>query len=147
MGIIELSGLRLRRGRVLVLDDWNLTVESGEVVVLSGENGCGKSTVIEAAAGLLALDAGTSTISGQLIRDHQGRRGRTHFGLCLQDDCIMGDELVEERLLDVAGHSFDVKSLLREWGIDHRANDRVAMLSGGQRRRIAVLSGLLPAML
>jgi len=147
MGIIELSGIRLRRGRRQVLDDWNLTVESGEVVVLSGENGCGKSTLIEAAAGLLPLEAGSSTISGQLIRDHQGRRGRTNFGLCLQNDCIMGDELVEERLLDVAGHLFDVKSLLREWGLDHRANDRVAMLSGGQRRRIAVLSGLLPAML
>lgn len=147
MGIIELSKITVIRGRNKVLDGWSISVDSGEVVCLSGENGCGKSTVIEAAAGLIPLEKGSCEISGQLIRDSQGRRGRTNFGLCLQDDCIMGDELVGERILDAAGHDFDIASLLKNWGLDHRIYDRVAMLSGGQRRRIALLSGLIPAMI
>lgn len=147
MGIIELSELTVRRGRNVVLDKWSISVDSGEVVVLKGDNGCGKSTVIEAAAGLIPLENGQSIISDQLIRDSQGRRGRTNFGLCLQDDCIMGDELVGERLLDAAGHQFDVEKLLEKWSLDHRAHDRVAMLSGGQRRRVAVLAGILPALI
>ena len=114
MGIIELSELTVRRGRNVVLDKWSISVDSGEVVVLKGDNGCGKSTVIEAAAGLIPLENGQSIISDQLIRDSQGRRGRTNFGLCLQDDCIMGDELVGERLLDAAGHQFDVEKLLEK---------------------------------
>ena len=69
MGIIDLSEISVLRGRNKVLDKWTLSVNSGEVVVLSGENGCGKSTVIEAAAGLIPLENGSSTISGQLIRD------------------------------------------------------------------------------
>ncbi len=147
MGIIDLSEITVLRGRSKVLDKWSLSVDSGEVVCLSGENGCGKSTVIEAAVGLIPLENGSSTISGQLIRDSDGRRGRTDFGLCLQDDCVMGDELVGERILDSAGYKFDIAPLLKNWGLDHRIHDRVAMLSGGQRRRVALLSGLIPAMI
>lgn len=147
MGIIEVSEVTVLRGRTMVLDKWSISVDSGEVVCLSGENGCGKSTVIEAAAGLIPLENGSSTISNQLIRDSDGRRGRTEFGLCLQDDCIMGDELVGERILDAAGHDFDIAPLLKSWGLDHRIHDRVAMLSGGQRRKVALLCGLVPAMI
>ena len=147
MGIIKLSNVTVRRGRSQVLDKWSVSVDSGEVVCLSGANGCGKSTVIETAAGLIPMENGSCEISGQLIRDSQGRRGRTNFGLCLQDDCIMGDELVGERILDAAGHHFDVSSLLADWGLDHRIHDRVAMLSGGQRRRVALLCGLVPALI
>ncbi len=147
MGIIELSKITVHRGRNKVLEDWSISIDSGEVVCLSGENGCGKSTVIEAAAGLIPLEKGSCEISGQLIRDSEGRRGRVSFGLCLQDDCVMGDEIVEERLLDVAGCNFDTNLLLKAWGLDHRSKDRVAMLSGGQRRKLAVLSGVLPALL
>ena len=147
MGIIKLSKVTVRRGRSQVLDNWSISVDSGEVVCLSGANGCGKSTVIETAAGLIPMEKGSCEVSGQLIRDSQGRRGRTNFGLCLQDDCIMGDELVGERVLDAAGSHFDVSSLLADWGLDHRIHDRVAMLSGGQRRRVALLCGLIPAMI
>ena len=122
MGIIDLSEISVLRGRNKVLDNWTLSVNSGEVVVLSGENGCGKSTVIEAAAGLIPLENGSSTISGQLIRDSEGRRGRTNFGLCLQDDCVMGDELVGERILDAAGYYFDIAPLLKIWGPDPSRN-------------------------
>ena len=147
MGIIDLSEATVLRGRSKVLDKWSISVDCGEVVCLSGDNGCGKSTVIETAAGLIPLENGSSTISEQLVRDSEGRRGRPNFGLCLQDDCIMGDELVGERILDAAGFDFDVASLLKSWGLDHRIHDRVAMLSGGQRRKVALLCGLIPAMI
>ena len=96
MGIIELSEVTVLRGRSKVLDKWSISIDSGEVVCLSGENGCGKSTVIEAAAGLIPLENGTCKIYGQLIRDSQGRRGRANFGLFLQDDCIMVRTIVNK---------------------------------------------------
>ena len=103
--------------------------------------------MIETASGLIPLENGSATISEQLVRDSEGRRGRPNFGLCLQDDCVMGDELVGERILDAAGFDFDVQDLLKTWGVEHRIHDRVAMLSGGQRRKVALLSGLIPAMI
>jgi len=147
MGIINLSEATVLRGRSKVLDKWSISVNSGEIVCLAGENGCGKSTVIETVSGLIPLENGSATISEQLVRDSEGRRGRPNFGLCLQDDCVMGDELVGERILDAAGYEFDVQDLLKTWGLDHRIHDRIAMLSGGQRRKVALLSGLVPAMI
>ncbi len=147
MGIINLSEATVLRGRSKVLDKWSISVNSGEIVCLAGENGCGKSTVIETVSGLIPLENGSATISEQLVRDSEGRRGRPNFGLCLQDDCVMGDELVGERILDAAGYEFDVQDLLKTWGLDHRIHDRIAMLSGGQRRKVALLCGLVPAMI
>ena len=98
MGIIELSGLRLRRGRGLVLDDWNLTVESGEVVVLSGENGCGKSTLIEAAAGLLPLEAGSSTISGQLTFASGATVNIINTSFSDDDTSLMTSQAIKEKI-------------------------------------------------
>ena len=53
MGIIELSEATVLRGRLKVLDKWSISVNSGEIVCLAGDNGCGKSTVIETASGLI----------------------------------------------------------------------------------------------
>ena len=50
----------------------------------------------------------------------------------------MGDNWLA-RILDAAGYEFDIAPLLKIWGLDHRIHDRVAMLSGGQRRRVAFL--------
>ena len=115
MGIIDLSEVTVLRGRSKVLEEWSISVNSGEIVCLAGENGCGKSTVIETASGLIPLENGSVMISDQLVRDSEGRRGRPNFGLCLQDDCVMGDELVGERILDAAGFEFDVQELLKNW--------------------------------
>ena len=79
MGIIELSNVTVRRGRAQVLDNWSISIDSGEVVCLSGDNGCGKSTVIETAAGLIPMENGNSKICGQLIRDSEGRRGPVSY--------------------------------------------------------------------
>ena len=69
MGIIELSEATVLRGRSKVLDKWSISVNSGEIVCLAGENGCGKSTVIETASGLIPLENGSATISERLVRD------------------------------------------------------------------------------
>lgn len=148
--LLTMSGVTIKRGRNTVLNGFNLDLKKGEVVVLVGENGCGKSTVIEACAGLIDLEKGSIKAGKTIIRDSDGRHGRTvsPFGLCLQSDCVMGDELVKERIDDVAaicGKSIDSQALLEQWNLGHRSQDRVASLSKGQRRKIAVLSGVLPS--
>ena len=79
MGIIQLNEVTVLRGRSKVLDKWSISVDSGEVVCLEGENGCGKSTVIETAAGLVAMENGSALINGNLIRDSAGRLSLIHI--------------------------------------------------------------------
>jgi len=151
--LLELSSLTVKRGKSTVLESIDLTVSSGEVVVLIGENGSGKSTLIEAAAGILNLSAGKVQHGGQLIRDSDGRRTPPPpFGLALQSGGFSQDELVSERVATAASTSRKdpneewISNLLEEWGLRHRSQDRIAWLSGGMKRKVGIIAGLAPAL-
>jgi ABC-type multidrug transport system ATPase subunit len=151
--LLELRQLKVWRGARVVLRDADLTVGAGDVVVLVGANGAGKSTLIEVAASILPVTIGTVLRGGIVTNDSQGRRKRGPlFGLCLQQDALCGDELVAERIssvMRISGKEVDLSwmlGLLGEWGLRHRAADRIAWLSGGMRRRVALLSALIPAL-
>ncbi|MDP6906187.1 MAG: ATP-binding cassette domain-containing protein [Candidatus Thalassarchaeaceae archaeon] len=136
MDLLEVNGLTIVRGTSEVLSNFDLKVCSGECVILSGPNGCGKSTLIEAVAGLLPVKKGSFNISKP-------------FGLSLQNGGIHGDEFVQERIdiaaaisgTDVAG----TWNLLERWNLGHRSADRIGQLSGGMNQRISVIQGLLPS--
>ncbi len=148
----------VHRGAQKVLNGVSASLSEGEVVAIIGENGSGKTTLIEAFAGILPLRSGEVIWvenGGQVVvRDSQGRRNQPPpMGLTLQKGGISGDETVSERIsvsLSVAGIRHDksqITELLTLWGLEHRANDRFAHLSGGLKRRVAILSGLAPAAL
>ena len=54
--LLELDSVTVRRGMGIVLQDFNLQINRGDCILLSGENGLGKSTIIEAAARLIPLE-------------------------------------------------------------------------------------------
>ena len=157
--MLQAAGIEVHRGSRVVLKDANFLLERGEVVALAGPNGSGKTTLLEVCAGILPLTSGsviwrTDGNEERVVRDSDGRRNEPPpMGLTLQSDGMCGEETVEERLLvslSVSGRSSDgntVSQMLSEWGLEHRRADRVSQLSGGQRRRLAVLCGLAPAAL
>tara|TARA_B110000046_G_scaffold184916_1_gene224814 strand:+ start:433 stop:1701 length:1269 start_codon:yes stop_codon:yes gene_type:complete len=150
--LLSLVDIEVRRGMGVVLSDFNLEVASKDVVVLHGENGAGKSTVIESCARLLPLERGSILHHGSLVVDSEGRRSlaKLPFGLTLQSNGLLGDETVENHLSTVcslSGMKTDLLPLLDAYGLAHRRYDRIGQLSGGQARKVAVLTGLLPAML
>ena len=157
--MLQAAGIEVHRGSRVVLKDTDFRLERGEVVVLAGPNGSGKTTLLEACAGILPLTSGSVIwrMDGdeeRVVRDSDGRRNEPPpMGLTLQSDGMCGEETVEERLqvsLSVSGRGSDentVSQMLSEWGLEHRRADRVSQLSGGQRRRLAVLCGLAPAAL
>jgi len=150
--LLSLVDLEVRRGMSVVLSGFNLEVASRDVVVLHGKNGAGKSTVIESCARLLPLEKGSIHHHGSLVVDSEGRRSlaKQPFGLTLQSNGLLGDETVENHLSTVCSLSAmktDLLPILEAYGLAHRRYDRIGQLSGGQARKVAVLAGLLPAML
>lgn len=150
--LLSLADIEVRRGMGVVLSGFNLEVASKDVVVLHGKNGAGKSTVIESCARLLPLEKGSIHHHGSLVVDSEGRRSlaKEPFGLTLQSNGLLGDETVENHLSTVcslSGMKTDLLPLLEAYGLAHRRYDRIGQLSGGQARKVAVLAGLLPAML
>ena len=156
--LLSVNGLVVNRGARKVLDGVDFSVHEGEVVALVGENGCGKTTLLESMAGLHSLSKGVVTrfdgSNESIVRDFDGTRGDIlGFGLTLQSDGICGEETVRERIITairISGHSPEdsvIDEMLSDWGLGHRASDNVSQLSGGLRRRVAVLSGLAPAVM
>ena len=146
---LSLKDVSVRRGSSLVLKNLNLQVEQGQVVLLNEKNGSGKSTILEAAAGLLPIETGEVLHHGDLLLDHNGRsrRPQTAFGLTLQSDGCIGSLRVEEHIynaLDLSGGRIEIDSWLRRYNLAHRRHDLIAHLSGGQRRKVAMLAGILP---
>ncbi|MBK54313.1 MAG: hypothetical protein CMB51_00120 [Euryarchaeota archaeon] len=150
--LLKVSGLDVQRGRKEVLKGFDLEILPGELVIISGENGSGKSTLIEAVAGIIPPQSGSIHVHGDLVADGHGRRSRPEhlFGLCLQADGFTGDEILSQRLQDVArlyGKTFETQDLLNEWNIGHRSNDLLTTLSKGQKRKVAFLSSIVPAII
>ena len=150
--LLSLNGVSVRRGPSLVLNEFSLDVASGQLVLLKDKNGAGKSTIIEAAAGLLPLEKGEVLHNGNVLIDASGRskRPKSAFGLTLQSDGCVGSLRVEEHLLnalDLAGGRVNVDPWLERYNLAHRKHDLIAHLSGGQRRKVAMLAGMLPGFL
>ena len=156
--LLSARGLVVDRGSRKVLRGVDFSLSGGEVVGLLGVNGSGKSTLLESLAGLHPMSQGQVLRNDRSIettvRDSEGQRGDiTGFGLCLQTEGMSGDETVFERIRGacrVAGREDNPQGLhqiLSEWGLGHRAEDRICKLSGGLRRRVAVLSALVPVAL
>ncbi|HXG52317.1 MAG TPA: ABC transporter ATP-binding protein [candidate division Zixibacteria bacterium] len=73
---MSLRGLTKRYGSVTAVDGANLDVRAGELLVVVGESGCGKTTTLRLIAGLEQPDAGTIFIGGVPVNDVPvGRRG------------------------------------------------------------------------
>ena len=147
--LLSLKGVSVRRGSSLVLNELSLEVSSGQLVLLRDKNGARNSTIIEAAAGLLPLEKGEIVHNGAVLLDASGRskRPKSAFGLTLQSDGCVGSLRVEEHLvnaLDLAGRRVDIDPWLERYNLAHRRHDLIAHLSGGQRRKVAMLAGLLP---
>ena len=62
---IEMRGISKRFGGVRALQDVSLSIHSGEIHSLAGENGCGKSTLIKVLSGVHVPDEGSDHFGGQ----------------------------------------------------------------------------------
>lgn len=78
--VLELSGIRKSFGEFAALNDAQLSAEFGEVHALLGENGAGKSSLMNVAAGLYSPDAGSIRIAG-VERRFSGPREATMWGV------------------------------------------------------------------
>src|SRR5579871_2479601 len=125
-----------------VLAGVDLDVAEGEVVLLQGANGAGKTSLLRACAGLLALSGGEAIVLGHDL--HVDRRSvRRSVGLLghagfLYDDLTVADNVTFAVRASGASVS-EVGPALTRLGLDGRLRDvPVTRLSAGQRRRVAL---------
>jgi putative ABC transport system ATP-binding protein len=144
------------RGRRRVLEDVNLSLDPGEVMVLRGPSGSGKTTLLNLVAGLLPADAGSirlATGGGELAL-HQleaaarTRARRAHMGYVFQFFNLVPTLTVRENVLlplelnrrpELADRALE---RLAGLGLADRADAFPEVLSGGERQRVAIARAL-----
>ncbi|WP_345771985.1 ABC transporter ATP-binding protein [Geodermatophilus sabuli] len=147
---LDVSGLTVRYGDTVAVDELDLTIPTGQTVALLGPNGAGKSTVVNAVLGLLAPAAGAVRVLGRTPREAV-RAGSV--GAMLQHGGLPSEARVGE-VLDLVRRSFPTRWPLEDLvvtaGIDGLLGRPVEALSGGQRQRVLLalaLAGAPPLLL
>ena len=126
-----------------VLADVNLSVERGEFVSIVGFMGCGKSTFLNVAAGLLPADSGSVTIDGQVVRGVQKQAAYVfqNYSLLPWLTAIGNVELaVVSAFPDLTRPQQIAQSrrYLELVGLGNALHRRPSQLSGGMRQRVAI---------
>jgi ABC-2 type transport system ATP-binding protein len=147
--LLTLTSVTRVFGRRAVLDGLSLEVGQACVTGLVGPNGAGKTTVINLVAGLSRPTSGAITWEGTPLGYPFPAPIRRRLGLVPQDTALYDELTVTENLrfaadvFGVEGPQRRVGEILEVIGLSERARDRVGVLSGGMRRRVAFGRALL----
>lgn len=150
--LLTVDHLEVRYGDLIGISDVSLNVPEGAVVALLGSNGSGKTTTLNAIAGLIAASNGSITFKGERI-DRQPAYAIVRKRLALSPEGwrLFVQQSVESNLLLGATPLSDksrIKALLdRVYGIfpklAERRQQRAGTMSGGERQMLAVGRALM----
>ncbi len=151
--IIELKNVEKYFGTLHVLNNINLSVKRGEVVVIIGPSGSGKSTLCRTVNRLETIDSGEILIDGELMPEEgqELARIRSEVGMVFQsfnlfahmtilDNVTLAPRTV--RKIPKAQAEKEAMELLKRVGIESQAGKVPAQLSGGQQQRAAIARAL-----
>ncbi|MEU9456023.1 amino acid ABC transporter ATP-binding protein [Streptomyces sp. NPDC048277] len=151
--LIELRDVNKYYGELHVLQDIDLTVGRGEVVVVIGPSGSGKSTLCRTINRLETVESGTIMLDGQPLPE-EGKalaRLRAEVGMVFQSFNLFAHKTVLQNVslaqIKVRGRSRDQadrrsRELLDRVGLLAHAGKFPAQLSGGQQQRVAIARAL-----
>lgn len=148
---VEVRGLRKRFNSQEVLKGIDFSVQPGEIFVIMGPSGSGKSVLLKHLIGLEPPDSGEILINGEPIQDEQTLE-KYRLAMVFQSGALLnsltvgenvGLYLTEHRLKPPAEIATIVSQKLRDVGLADAAGKTPAELSGGMKKRAAIARALV----
>ncbi len=127
------------------LEDINLTLDSGELLVVLGPSGCGKTTLLNLIAGFVPYQRGSIQLAGKKVEGPGAERG-----VVFQNEGLLPWRNVQENVafgLQLAGTSREARlaiarEMLKKVGLEGAEKRFIWQLSGGQRQRVGIARAL-----
>ena len=154
--VIEVEHLYKAFGEKVVLNDFNLTVEKGESMVVMGKSGIGKTVLIKCIIGLLKPDKGMLKVFGKDISTLSRRDLdllRLNIGFVFQSSALYDSMSIRQNLefplrrqkIKPMKGDIDklVRASLRSVGLENTIDLMPSELSGGMRKRIGIARSLI----
>jgi glutamate transport system ATP-binding protein len=151
--MVQIKGVNKHFGDLHVLQDIDLTVGKGEVVVVLGPSGSGKSTLCRTINRLETYESGSITIDGQPLPE-EGKelaKLRADVGMVFQSFNLFAHKTILQNVTlgpmkvrneKKAAAEQRAKELLERVGVGQQAGKYPAQLSGGQQQRVAIARSL-----
>ena len=153
--MIRIERLHKRFGRQPVLRGIDLDIATGEIMVVIGRSGGGKSVLLKHLIGLLRPDSGTVAVDGTEITRLRGSeldRVRERYGVVFQGGALFDSMSVAENVAfplrekSRLGHAEireRVEEKLEQVGLSDMGHKNPAEISGGMRKRVAIARALV----
>ena len=140
---LEVDDIRVERGGRRVLNGLSFVLHPGEALIVTGPNGAGKSTLLRVLAGLLPLAAGRIRIEGgedapppREIAHYVGHTDANKASLTPTENLAFWASMLARR--EATDKIMRSTQALAAFGLDRLADLPVAVLSAGQKRRVAL---------
>ena len=155
--VLEVTGLRVERGRTAILRGVDWRVAPGEHWVILGANGSGKTSLLKALTGFLSPTSGEISVLGQRYGASDWRELRIHIGVVTTSftaaippaevalDTVISGKFAQLDLWHAGTRADRVaaKKLLRFVGLTRIADREWAFLSQGERQRVLIARALM----
>ncbi|MBQ6502634.1 MAG: ABC transporter ATP-binding protein [Flexilinea sp.] len=155
MANVRFENITVGYGDHMVLKDFSLEVESGQIVCLVGPSGCGKTTLVRALLGLNKPETGSITVGDKVLFDAKKRINvpaeKRNIGIVFQDYAVWPHMTVIENvsypLKKQRRPKDEIKQramhALEQVRMTEYANHLPSQLSGGQQQRVAIARALV----
>ena len=152
--LLKLEKIYLKFGKKIILDNLNLTLNSGQILGLLGPNGAGKSTIFNIITGLLVPSFGSITVNNKKVNNFPIYERTLEFkiGFVPQYGGYFHDLTVEDNLnaigeITIKNQNFrkeKINLLISKFELDHIREVKASVLSGGQKKKLVIAISLLP---
>ena len=152
--VLQAKGICKQFNGIPVLKSVDLSIKSGEVHALIGENGAGKSTIIKIITGVYSKDAGEIIIEDEPVLIHT-RKDAINCGisviyqelslipaLTVAENIFLGHEITRYGTLCQRKMNIEVGRLIEKYGFDIKPGVRVERLSMAKRQLVEILKAL-----
>ena len=137
--MLSVSQLSIDYGSNRVVSDLNFTLGESEILMLVGPTGCGKSTILQALAGLLPISEGEIKVAKWTATlKHTVAPEKRSVGMVFQDFALFPHLTVEQNVCFKLKDTSPADHWLKLLGLDAFRHKKPATLSGGQKQRVAL---------